>query len=148
MIRDANDADIEALAALIAELGFFPDPAHIRNGLAAFAARGETVLLAEEEDGPVGCLSWHVTPAIHRAGPVGRITMLVVSPAYRGRGIGKALVREAEARLAARGCVLAEVTSNFKLREAHSFYERLGYQRTSYRFAKPIEDPGPASGHG
>ena len=45
---------------------------------------------------------------------------------------------EAEKRLAAKGCGLVEVTSNRKRLRAHAFYERLGYERTSYRFAKTL----------
>jgi ribosomal protein S18 acetylase RimI-like enzyme len=48
------------------------------------------------------------------------------------------MLAEAESRLAALGCGLVEVTSNMKRGRAHSFYERLGYERTSYRFAKAL----------
>jgi ribosomal protein S18 acetylase RimI-like enzyme len=65
--------------------------------------------------------------------------MLVVAEAARGAGIGAALVAEAETRLAARGCGLVEVTSNIKRLRAHGFYEKLGYERTSYRFAKLLQ---------
>ena len=66
--------------------------------------------------------------------------MLAVAEALRGQGIGAALVAEAEKRLAAKGCGLVEVTSNRKRLRAHAFYERLGYERTSYRFAKLLQD--------
>jgi hypothetical protein len=32
------------------------------------------------------------------------------------------------------------VTSNLKLAAAHKFYVRLGYEKTSYRFGKRLED--------
>lgn len=66
--------------------------------------------------------------------------MLIVTAHARGRGIGSALVAAAEARLSGCGCKLIEVTSNIKLAEAHLFYERLGYEQTSYRFAKEVGD--------
>ena len=62
--------------------------------------------------------------------------MLVVSEAMRGQGVGKALMGAVEARCAALGCVLVEVTSNMRREDAHRFYEGLGYERTSFRFAK------------
>jgi ribosomal protein S18 acetylase RimI-like enzyme len=75
---------------------------------------------------------------LHRPRPVGRISMFVIDECLRGRGIGAAMLAAAESRLAALGCGLVEVTSNMKRDRAHSFYERLGYERTSYRFAKTL----------
>ena len=40
--------------------------------------------------------------------------------------------------LRARGCAFLEVTSNRKLEKAHLFYEAIGYDRTSFRFAKAL----------
>jgi GNAT superfamily N-acetyltransferase len=73
---------------------------------------------------------------------VGRITALFVDDASRGQGIGRALVEAAEAHLAGTGCGLLEVTSNLRLVDAHAFYARLGYERTSVRFAKPLVPAG------
>jgi GNAT superfamily N-acetyltransferase len=75
---------------------------------------------------------------LHRPKPVGRISMLVVAKDRRGHGIGAELVAAAEAWLGKQGCGLIEVTSNTKRMRAHAFYERLGYARTSYRFARTL----------
>lgn len=52
---------------------------------------------------------------------------VAVAPSHRGRGLGAALVRAAEAALAARGC--AKI--NLQVRQGNAavttFYERLGY---------------------
>ena len=66
--------------------------------------------------------------------------MLVVAERERGKGTGAALVAAVEARLKAAGCGLVEVTSNRKRQRAHAFYERLGYERTSYRFGKQLQE--------
>ena len=66
--------------------------------------------------------------------------MMVVAEAARSGGVGAALVAEAEARLKADGCGLIEITSNAKRLRAHAFYERLGYERTSIRLAKQVQE--------
>jgi hypothetical protein len=45
-------------------------------------------------------------------------------------------VRAAEKALAEAGCGLVEVTSKVRRADAHRFYERLGYERTSVRLAR------------
>jgi len=135
-IREATAADAAALGGLIAELGYEAAPEAIMDRLEAQADMGVGTLVAEVEGAVVGCASWSLTRVLHRTGPVGRVSMMVVTEALRGRGIGKALVRAVEARCAALGCVLVEVTSNMRREDAHAFYEGLGYERTSFRFAK------------
>ena len=78
---------------------------------------------------------------LHRPMPVGRITALVVDDSARGQGLGRALVAAAEAALAGSGCGILEITSNMRFAEAHAFYEHLGYERTSVRFAKVLGNP-------
>jgi ribosomal protein S18 acetylase RimI-like enzyme len=139
-VREARPADAAAIAGLLDQLGYDVVAADVRKRLAALRRNDEPVLVAARGKALIGCLSWHVTPVIHRPRPVGRITMLVVAEAERGAGIGKLLVGAAEARLRQRGCGLLEVTSNIKRMRAHAFYTGLGFERTSYRFAKPLAD--------
>jgi ribosomal protein S18 acetylase RimI-like enzyme len=138
-VREAKPGDAGQIAALIVALGYDVTEADVRKRMAALRRGGEPVLVAVRET-IAGVLSWHVTPVLHRPRPVGRITMLVVDEQARGGGIGALLVAEAEKRLRARGCGLVEVTSNRKRLRAHAFYERLGYERTSYRFGKQLGD--------
>jgi len=136
-IRDARPKDAEAMAALIVALGYEVAAAEIRARLAALRKAGLHALVAEKGR-LTGVLTTAITRVLHRPRPVGRISMLVVGVKARGAGISTALDAEAEKRLAAAGCGLVEVTSNRKRLRAHSFYEKLGYERTSYRFFKPL----------
>jgi GNAT superfamily N-acetyltransferase len=101
-------------------------------------AEGRRVLVAELDGAVVGCLSTSVMRVLHRPAPVGRISMMVVDESLRGRGIGAELVRAAEQTLAEQGCSMIEVTSHVRRTEAHRFYERLGYERTSVRLARTL----------
>jgi GNAT superfamily N-acetyltransferase len=140
-IREAAPRDSETLSALLGELGFPTPPADLRRRLDGLRKAGEPPLVAVEGKDVIGCLAWHVTPVLHRPAPVGRVTMMVVAKPAQRRGVGAALLEAAEARLAAAGCGLVEVTSNIELGGAHAFYRAQGYERTSYRFAKRLK-PG------
>lgn len=138
VIRAAEASDSESLARLIGQLGYDATPGQVAERRALMAAEGRHVLVAEIDGAVVGCLSTSVMRVLHRAAPVGRISMMVVDEAFRGKGIGAALVRAAEEVLAAQDCTMAEVTSNVRRAEAHRFYERLGYERTSVRLAREL----------
>ena len=138
-VREAMPRDAAALAGLIGELGYEVTEAEVRKRLAALRKGGEPPLVADR-DGIIGCLTWHVRIMLHRPRPVGRISMMVVTERARGAGVGGALIEAAEARFRELGCGLVEVTSNMKRMRAHAFYERRGYERTSYRFAKLIQE--------
>ena len=138
VIRSAASGDCRALEGLIGQLGYEAGEAEVAQRLAAMEREGRLVLVAELGGQAVGCLSTSVMRVLHRPAPVGRISMLVVDAAVRGQGIGAALVRAAERALAAAGCRLVEVTSNQQRVDAHRFYERLGYERTSVRLAREL----------
>ena len=136
-IREADSVDAEALARLIST--YAPAEAdEVAERLALLARAGERPFVARLGDEVVGLITWHVTPVLHRAKPVGRITYLAVDEKVRRRGIGRQLVETVEARLQERGCGQIEVTSNVRLAGAHKFYRALKFERTSYRFGKAL----------
>jgi predicted N-acetyltransferase YhbS len=137
-IRPATPDDAEAITSLLVELGYPSSTADVDARLRSMLAASETVLVAARNGAPVGVITIHVTPVLHRPTPVGRITALVVTERARGQGVGQALVAAAESMVVGRGCGLIEVTSNQQRIEAHAFYERLGYERTSHRFKKAL----------
>jgi predicted N-acetyltransferase YhbS len=138
MIRAAEPGDSAALARLIGQLGYDAPAGEVAERLAALHAEGRLVLVAEGEGEVIGCLSTSVMRVLHRPAPVGRISMMVVDEAHRSRGVGAELVRAAETALAAQGCYMVEVTSHVRRADAHRFYERLGYEKTSVRLARML----------
>lgn len=135
-IRPAEASDGAALEVLVRQLGYDEKAADILARLEAMEARGLTALVAELDGRVVGCLATSIMPVLHRPKPVGRISMMVVEEGLRSQGIGEQLVRAAEAWLKDQGCGMIEVTSNMKRTDAHRFYQRLGFEPTSYRFAR------------
>lgn len=139
-VRPARAGDAEQISVLIAGLGFEAGPEVVGANLAFLSDRGLVPLVAEAgEEEVVGCISISVMHVLHRPAPVGRLSMLVVAPAWRGKGVGRALVEQALEVLRRAGCGLCEVTSNQALLEAHAFYEKLGFVLTSVRLARPLQ---------
>ena len=138
-VRPAVEGDAPELARLLTALGFPTEPRVVSGRWASWVGSGNSAVVADCGDGRLaGVATLHRMSVLHRPAPVGRITALVVDAAWRGRGVGRALVEVAEDQLALAGCGLLEVTSNQRLAGAHAFYARLGYERTSVRFAKSL----------
>ena len=138
-VRDARASDAPRLTELIIELGHPIEEADVRRNLETLSASALLPLVATTGDKVIGMCGLSAMVTVHRDAPVGRISVMIVAEAHRGRGIGGMLVAEAERRLAERGCKILEVTSNHRRDEAHRFYERLGYERTSVRFMKRLD---------
>lgn len=65
-----------------------------------------------------------------------RVIGLAVKSEYQGQGLGTALLTLAESNAKIKGARLITLSSQFKRTEAHEFYEKLGYIKTSYAFKK------------
>ena len=136
-IREARGTDGEAIAALISDLGHIMTADGVRQRINSNLTGGPQ-LVATDEGRVIGLCGLHIMTVIHRPKPVGRITILEVATEHRGQGVGRALVAEAERRLREAGCCMIELTSNERLVDAHRFYDKIGYERTSKRFAKQL----------
>ena len=143
-VREARPSDAPAIARLLAELGHPAPEDEVRERVATIARErpGHAVLVAEDASGVIALASGFVAPFLHRPGLTGRITVMVVAAAARGRGLGARLLTAIEEALAARGATSFELTSNVRRADAHRFYEKRGYTRQGFRFEKKNErDP-------
>ena len=138
IIRSANAEDAARLITLLDDLGHPIAQPTLEMNLDRLASLDLAPVVAVKNGEVIGlCVPW-ITQTLHRDAPLGRISTMIVADGHRGQGIGEILVREVERRLRAKGCELVEVTSNDQRDRAHAFYERLGYERTSARFARKL----------
>jgi ribosomal protein S18 acetylase RimI-like enzyme len=136
-IRPARREDVPAIVALLAD-----DPlGQVREQPAdplpddywrAFddigAQSGNHLLVAERVGTIVACLQLTILPGLARRGMRrGQIEAVRVASSERGLGLGERLVRHAVEIARAEGCGLVQLTSDISRRDAHRFYERLGF---------------------
>lgn len=137
-IRTATAADLPALLRLLAQLNETPQPlsdAH-RKAFDDVAADPRQQLLVVEDGGAL--LATAVLAVIPNIGHGGRpwaiIENVVVDEPARGRGVGEMLIRHIVEQARAAGCYKVALTSRAFRTDAHRFYERLGFERTSAGF--------------
>lgn len=140
IVRDARDDDADALAPLLATLGYPTAPSVVMARCRRLLHEDATarILVGVRGGRVLGVATLHVTPVIHRSTGVGRITALVVASDAQGTGVGRQLVDAAERHFQAVGIERVEVTSGTSHRPAYDFYRRLGYEDHGVRFAKPL----------
>jgi N-acetylglutamate synthase-like GNAT family acetyltransferase len=133
-IREARPADAEGLAALMDGA----DAKGLAARLSSLRRAGEPPLVADEGGKIIGAAAFHAIPLLQEEAPLGRISFLVVAPSHRRRGIGRALVEEAEARLVDLACARIEALAEIELGAAPDFFRRLGWERAAYRYARNL----------
>lgn len=134
-IRRAVAEDVPAIVALLAD-----DPLGARRerpGDAAYAEAFEGIdsdprqLLVVAADGGdvVGTLQLTFIPGLSRLGATRALIEAVrVRSDQRGNGLGAELIRWAIGTAKARGAALVQLTTDASRKDAHRFYERLGFE--------------------
>ena len=136
-IETAEHKHAPEIVLLMDELGYQCSLALIESKLKFIADSDFDQVFVAIIDGQVtGVISCHVTILFQAAGACGRITSLVVSSCAREKGVGKALLMQADKYLLEKECVKVEVTSSEDRKAAHEFYKAMGYTEESARFLK------------
>ncbi len=121
-IAPLADADIDAGVALWHRCGLtrpWNDPQ--RDIERKMSTQPELFLVAVQDEALVG------SAMVGFDGHRGWVYYLVVSPQHRGRGIGRALMHQAEQLLVERGCPKINLLIRSSNAEVIAFYRKLGY---------------------
>jgi len=143
-VRAATEADLPRLLELLDQIDDSMYPARGDAGqsvrLSVFrqiaADPHQHLLVAEAHGRLVGTVHLVVIPHLSRScKPSGLLESMVVDEAYRRKGVGAALLREAERLAREADCYKLALSSNLARPGAHRFYSRLGWKRTHYGFS-------------
>lgn len=148
VFRRAIVDDLPFIVGLYVEDAVIPtgdDPAEAMSqpyldALAAIDRDDNQMLMVAELAGErVGTIQLTFVPGLAGHGAWrGLIEAVHIVASERSKGLGSQMITWALDQCRARGCRLAQLTSNKKRLDAHRFYERLGFQKShegfKYRF--------------
>ena len=140
-IRHARREDVPAIVALYADdmFGAARETPDALDRYYAVFDRLDGELFVGEVDGVVVATMQltMIQQLSAQGGKVAQIESVRVARALRSRGLGAILIRAAIERALAAGCSRVQLTSNQSRRDAHRFYERLGFvaSHTGFKLA-------------
>ena len=146
-VRNASEDDMEIVAALSGQLGYPTTDELVRHRFDDIQRREDhCVYVCEGPDEQImGWVHVFVRPLLisERSAELGG---LVVDRSRQGQGIGRLLLRSAEAWAREQGCDQVVVRSNTIRKGAHAFYQSLGYEtiKTQRIFSKILSAATPS----
>lgn len=136
--RNATAEDLTAIVRLLAddELGATrerfeePLPDVYREAFTEIESqKGNQIIVAIDEGKVIGCLQLTMIPGLARAGMKRALIEGVrVDSAYRGKKIGEKLFEKAISMAKIENCGMVQLTTDKQRRDAHRFYEKLGFE--------------------
>lgn len=142
IIREAKYPDYKGVFQLLSQL--WPDlPLDYKKldkvFLKAVDSTQQRLIVGLIEDKIVGFCSLTIKNNLWQAGNIGHIDELIVDSEFRGKGFGKMLIGRITGTTIDNKCKRIELNSAFHEKDAHKFYESLGYENRAYLFSKNLE---------
>lgn len=141
VVREFTWKDIETVVDLMAHLGY-PTSAEsmIRRMGRICSDPMYRTWVAEYQDRVVGLVGARQVILYEKDQIAVQIAALVTDPGYRGMGIGRALLNQAEKWAEQEGAALIYLTRGNRpeRHDAHRFYRHVGYEITGFRFSKNL----------
>ncbi|MCR8550852.1 GNAT family N-acetyltransferase [Salipiger sp. P9] len=147
-MRRATEADVAAIVAMLADDPLGAKREDLRAPLAesyfaafrAIDADPNQFLAVAERDGVVvGTLQLTFVPGLSHKGALrGQIEAVRVSASARGVGLGGTMIDWAVETCCKRGCIMVQLTSDATRKDAHRFYERLGFTASHVGFKQAL----------
>jgi GNAT superfamily N-acetyltransferase len=134
-IRLASSGDAERIAVLCQQLGYPASQEDVQRRLSQIRQDEQHAVYAAELSGHlIGWVHIYVCQLVV-ADPQAEIGGLVVDEGYRHCGIGRLLMQQAEQWACEKGCWAVYLRSNVVRKDAHAFYEEIGYSNVKISMA-------------
>lgn len=135
-IEKARAEDIPDLSELLAllftlEQDMQPDTARQIKGLTLLlqdSARSQILVARDASQRAIAMVSAQLTISTAEGGYSAWIEDLIIAPAFRGQGLGRALLSAILAWAAARGATRAQLLADIDNLPAQNFYQHLGWE--------------------
>lgn len=130
--------DAEGLCGIIQnELGYTDITADdVRRSIEKMLASDDYFTVVAVKCGDICAYISAVREISLESGEYYRVTGLAVKSEYQGQGLGTALLTIVESNAKVEGARIITLSSKFERTNAHEFYEKLGYTKTSFAFKK------------
>jgi GNAT superfamily N-acetyltransferase len=138
VVREGCRQDAADLARLVTELGYPVGPDELWSRIEKMPPPLYHTLVAVNETRVVGFIGLLSLAVYEHAKPVGWILALCVAFDHRGQGVGTALLAAAENYFRKVGVIDIRLHSGLQRDGAHRFYEKMGFDKSGYRFKKTL----------
>jgi ribosomal protein S18 acetylase RimI-like enzyme len=133
-VRDATAADAEAIAELLAELGYTADKGEVAGRIERLAGSDTAgVLVVDDGGATIALLAFHLIELLERPQSTCRITALVVAHSHRRRGAATELLAALRHLAIERRSERLEVTTKPEREDALAFYRAHGFDERPRR---------------
>lgn len=138
-LRQAELSDAEEIAQLVETLGYSANTEQMTGRLSQILLHPDYRTVVATLDGRVvGLIGLQLAFSYEKSGKYVRILVLVADPTNGQKGIGTALVAEAEKFAKDTGAHMLVANSGLLRDAAHNFYTGRGFERLSYGFYKSV----------
>jgi GNAT superfamily N-acetyltransferase len=141
-IRRAERRDAVSLAALATQLGYPSSTEQVEKRLESVRQDPDHAVYVAVWEGRVVAWLHALVSRVLESDPSVQIGGLVVEESLRGNGAGRLLMQYAERWARQKRCRTVSLRTNIIRKEAHRFYEKLGYAlvKTQHAFQKKLYD--------
>jgi PhnO protein len=137
LLRAVEKLDLIHVKGLIDELeNYISDPHVFELIFQEYLLHENTLMyvIEHEVDGIIGFVSCKGQRLLHHQGMVFEIQEMIVRARHQGKGYGRLLFEKIHQEVEAHGAKSLEVTSNKRRKEAHAFYESMGFRNSHEKF--------------